>query len=350
MNGPSTVLERSLVGMSEGIKKVRQLVVQVASTDATVLILGETGTGKEVVAQNIHALSSRAHKPFVPINCGAIPSDLLESELFGHEKGAFTGALASRQGRFELADEGTIFLDEIGDMPLPMQVKLLRVLQERQFERIGSNKTHAVNLRVIAATHQNLESAIEEGGFRKDLYYRLNIFPLEIPPLRERPDDIHLIFEVFCEKLKAQGLPGVTLEDEAIEVLKRYSWPGNVRELANLVERLTILYPNSKVHASDIPERFKREINGISKSFDQTYLEREAIHAAFIEEEPHRVNQGIDLKEYLLNIEIQLIKEALDMSGWTVAHAAKLLSIQRTTLVEKMKKYGIKRFESENQS
>jgi len=246
----SAVLERSLVGNSQGILNVRQLVMQVAATDATVLILGETGTGKEVVAKSIHELSSRAHKPFIPINCGAIPAELLESELFGHEKGAFTGAITARQGRFEMANEGTIFLDEIGDMPLPMQVKLLRVLQERQFERVGSNKSIAVNVRVIAATHRNLETSIEEGTFREDLFYRLNIFPIDIPPLRDRAEDIPLLFKALSDKLEAADCKTVTLDQQAAQTLMQYRWPGNVRELSNLVERLSILFPNGKVYSA----------------------------------------------------------------------------------------------------
>lgn len=342
MSGKITALEQRLVGISSAIRHVRQLIAQVAATDATVLILGETGTGKEVVAQSIHDLSSRAHKPFIPINCGAIPAELLESELFGHEKGAFTGAITARKGRFEMAQGGTIFLDEIGDMPLPMQVKLLRVLQERKFERIGSNSSVTVDVRVIAATHRDLEQSIADGVFREDLYYRLNIFPIEIPSLRDRAQDIPLLFDALCDKLIALGRPGVKLKQEARDILSSYQWPGNVRELANLAERLTILFPDGEVDASDIPERFKRDLDLPVNECDQSLLERQAINRVYAGDNA-RIQDGIDLKEHLLNIEVRLIKEALDISDWTVAHAAKLLTIQRTTLVEKMKKYNIVR-------
>ena len=358
MSGKQTALERSLVGISEGIHQVRQLIHQVSATDATVLILGETGTGKEVVAQNIHALSSRTHKPFIPLNCGAIPSELLESELFGHEKGAFTGAIQSRKGRFELANEGTIFLDEIGDMPLQMQVKLLRVLQERYFERVGGAKKIQIDVRVIAATHRDLEQAITDNTFREDLFYRLNIFPIHIPALRNRTEDIPLIFNRLCERLSTRGKSTVSLTDSAFDVLKDYHWPGNIRELANLVERLTILFPNQKIGPSEIPERFKEQSN--SKKVVSGKEERRLINEAYISEpnedfiaakyeknvvkiHPPKpsISNGIDLKEHLISIEIELIKQALEETNWTVAHAAKLLSIQRTTLVEKMKKYQI---------
>ena len=359
MSGKQTALERSLVGVSEGIVKVRQLIQQVSVTDATVLILGETGTGKEVVAQNIHALSPRRHKPFIPLNCGAIPSELLESELFGHEKGAFTGAIQSRKGRFELAHEGTIFLDEIGDMPLQMQVKLLRVLQERYFERVGGSKKIQIDVRVIAATHRDLEKAISENQFREDLFYRLNIFPIHIPALRQRREDIPLIFNRLCERLSTKGKPTVKLKVEAFNLLKDYHWPGNIRELANLVERLTILYPNQEIGTTEIPSRFSGESKD-RQPVESTQKERQLINDAyqshhedkkqpvrnpFVEicSPPQPISKGIDLKEHLEAIEIELIIQALEETNWTVAHAAKLLSVQRTTLVEKMKKYQITR-------
>lgn len=224
-----TSLFRSLVGNSDSIRQVRRLIEQVANTEASVLLLGESGTGKEVVARNIHALSSRHSKPFIPINCGAIPAELLESELFGHEKGAFTGAITSRQGRFELANGGTLFLDEIGDMPLAMQVKLLRVLQERCFERVGSNRSVEVNVRIIAATHRNLEQAIEEGKFREDLFYRLNVFPIDMPPLRARREDLPLLVNELIARIEGENRPSVRIMPGALEALSRYQWPGNVR-------------------------------------------------------------------------------------------------------------------------
>lgn len=333
----NTTLYRTIVGKSVVIQQVRTLIEQVAATDATVLILGESGTGKEVTAKNIHLLSARAHKPFVPINCGAIPAELLESELFGHEKGAFTGAITSRQGRFELANGGTLFLDEIGDMPLNMQVKLLRVLQERCFERVGSNRNIEVDVRIIAATHHNLEEAIKESRFREDLFYRLNVFPIEMPALRTRKEDLPLIFNEAIAKIESEGKPGVQLLKSALEVLMNYQWPGNIRELANLVERLTILYPNGIVEIDDLPRRFRFNAQNVMKDdFD----ERQSLMLT--------ANQGnsipddkIDLKEHLIKTELALINQALEEADWVVAHAASSLNMRRTTLVEKMRKYGL---------
>lgn len=342
-NTNKTHLFRSLVGNSDDIRQVRKLIEQVADTEASVLILGESGTGKEVVARNIHSLSSRSNKPFVPINCGAIPGELLESELFGHEKGAFTGAITSRQGRFELANEGTLFLDEIGDMPLSMQVKLLRVLQERCFERVGSNKSIEVNVRIIAATHRNLESAIQEGKFREDLFYRLNVFPIEMPPLKNRSNDIPLLFNELIARIEGENRPIVRLMPDAMETLCHYEWPGNVRELANLVERLSILYPNGIVGKEDLPRRFRGEYE------PSTYItiptangERETL-LEIISQDPSALSEGIDLKEHLVKTELALITQALDESDWVVAHAASYLNMRRTTLVEKMRKYGLTR-------
>ena len=331
-------LHRSLVGKGDAIGKVRKLIAQVADTEATVLILGESGTGKEVVARNIHALSSRAHKPFIPINCGAIPNDLLESELFGHEKGAFTGAITSRMGRFELANGGTLFLDEIGDMPLSMQVKLLRVVQERSFERVGSNKTIEVNVRVIAATHRNLDESIKEGTFREDLFYRLNVFPIEVPALRMRREDIGLLYHELISRLEGEGRPVARLMPRALEALSNYDWAGNVRELANLVERLAILFPNGIVDVDDLPARF------ISPDFCtiDEQSERKAL-LAMVGEKSDWLEDGIDLKEHLLKTEVALIRQALEESDWVVARAANFLNMRRTTLVEKMRKYGLTR-------
>ncbi|WP_298627088.1 sigma-54 dependent transcriptional regulator [uncultured Legionella sp.] len=339
-----TPLFRSLVGSSESISKVRRLIEQVANTEASVLVLGESGTGKEVVARNIHALSSRANKPFIPINCGAIPGELLESELFGHEKGAFTGAITSRQGRFELANGGTLFLDEIGDMPLAMQVKLLRVLQERCFERVGSNKSIDVNVRIIAATHRNLEVAINEGKFREDLFYRLNVFPIEMPPLRKRSSDVALLFNELISRIEGESRPIVRLMPDAMDALCSYSWPGNVRELANLVERLSILYPNGIVCKDDLPRRFLGEYKPsyLETNTSTTGTEREAL-LEIISQDQTLNTDGIDLKEHLVKTELALISQALDESDWVVAHAASYLNMRRTTLVEKMRKYGLTR-------
>ena len=244
-------------GETGAMRLIRTMVRQVAPTDSTVLILGESGTGKEVLARHLHQLSARADKPFVTVNCGAIPAELLESELFGHEKGAFTGALTARQGRFEFAEGGTLFLDEIGDMSLPMQVKLLRVLQERCFERVGSNRSKTCNVRIIAATHRNLEKAIEAAEFREDLFYRLNVFPLELPPLRERIADLSLLITRLVAESPRFG--GISLTPCALQDLMRHSWPGNVRELENLLERLSILYPAGVISRQQLPRPYLRE-------------------------------------------------------------------------------------------
>jgi len=335
-------LSRSLAGHSEAMNQVRRLIEQVAKTQASVLILGESGTGKEVAARNIHALSTRAHQPFIPINCGAIPSELLESELFGHEKGAFTGAISARLGRFELANGGTLFLDEIVDMPLAMQVKLLRVLQERCFERVGSNKTIRVDVRVIAATHRNLEQAIEQEKFREDLFHRLNVFPIELPPLRQRRPDIALLFNEFISRLESEGKPVVSLTPKALDMLMQYDWPGNIRELANLVERLTILFPNGVADTNDLPDRIKGQ--SLSVTQNEVRNERETLLALISEQDIS--NEGIDLKEYLLKIEVTIIAQALEQHDWVVARTAAYLKMQRTTLVEKIRKYGLIRTES----
>ncbi|CAM3585631.1 sigma-54 dependent transcriptional regulator [Vibrio aquimaris] len=356
-------LFRSLVGQSIGIQEVRHLIEQVSSTEANVLILGESGTGKEVVARNIHYHSARKTGPFVPINCGAIPPDLLESELFGHEKGAFTGAITSRKGRFELAEGGTLFLDEIGDMPMPMQVKLLRVLQERCFERVGGNATIRVNVRVIAATHRNLDNMIKEESFREDLYYRLNVFPIEMPPLRDRINDVPLLLQELMARMESEGTRPICFTPRSINSLMEHNWPGNVRELANLVERMVILYPNSlvdvnhlptKYRYSDIPE-FHPEYNAFASVEEQ---ERDALQDIFSEgfsldksegmqEHVHAPQElppeGVNLKEMIAEIEVSMINQALEAQDGVVARAADMLGMRRTTLVEKMRKYNVQR-------
>jgi len=333
-------LFRNLVGGSKGIQRVRNMIEMVAKSDANVLVTGESGTGKEVIARHIHHHSVRRSKPFVPLNCGAIPPDLLESELFGHEKGAFTGAITSRQGRFEMADGGTLFLDEIGDMSLPMQVKLLRVLQERSFERVGSNKSISVNVRIIAATHVNLEQAITDGRFREDLFYRLNVFPIETPPLRDRAEDLPLLVTDLVERLGHEGRGMIRLTPTAVQCLSAYAWPGNVRELANLVERLAILYPSATVDVHDLPEKYRRD----GYVMPVVPVSELAPAAIFADTAPARLPQsGIDLKEHLTQIESGLIIQALEEENWVVAHAAKRLQMGRTTLVEKMRKLGLGR-------
>ena len=340
----SLELFRSLVGSSPGIQRVRNMIEMVARSDANVLIVGESGTGKEVVARHVHHHSNRRSKPFVPLNCGAIPADLLESELFGHEKGAFTGAIASRQGRFEMADGGTLFLDEIGDMSLSMQVKLLRVLQERTFERVGSNKSHSVNVRIIAATHVNLDQAIREGRFREDLFYRLNVFPIETPPLRARNEDLPLLVNDLVERLDHEGRGTIRLTPSCIESLSEYTWPGNVRELANLVERLSILYPNGMVDVHDLPEKYRSAhvvARAPSKPDEAGAVAEEVV--PMVASNPRLPRAGLDLKEHLTVIERDLITQALEETDWVVAHAAKRLCMGRTTLVEKMRKFDLMR-------
>jgi sigma-54 specific flagellar transcriptional regulator A len=369
----------SLVGDGPAMQQVKKLIQQVAQTDATVLILGESGTGKEVVAQALHNVSSRSQKSFIPINCGAIPGELLESELFGHERGAFTGAITARKGRFEMAEKGTIFLDEIGDMPLPMQVKLLRVLQERMYERVGGNKSFQCDIRVIAATHRDLEETIESGSFREDLFYRLNVFPIEMPSLRERPEDIHSLLDFMFNKIHEAGRKIPILTEYALIALQHYAWPGNVRELGNLVERLSILFPGLPVDYADLPKKYQIQLpedaefiqpakSADSDSSPSTVKVEESADAEnpvaqptldvprsedslneLPADTPVRVSldsspnldEGLDLKSYLVEMEVQLIQRALSQKDGNVSQAAKLLQTNRTTLVEKIRKYEL---------
>ncbi len=344
--GDEGVISRLLVGQTRVMQGIARLIRQVAGTEATVMINGETGVGKEVVAQAIHAASPRADGPFVAVNCGAIPADLLESELFGHEKGAFTGAISARKGRFELAENGTLFLDEIGDMPLPMQVKLLRVLQERTFERVGSNRSQTTNARIIVATHRDLEQEIAEGRFREDLYFRLNVFPIEIPPLREHIEDLPLLINALTERFRNEGRPVARFSSRTIAVLAHYGWPGNVRELANLIERMGIMYPDEEVTPDMLPPRFLGEAGEMPPDRIQESLlasPAPAAPAALPEE-------GIDLREFMAQMEMDLIRQALEASDGVVAQAARRLGMRRTTLVEKMRKYGINREEEASES
>jgi sigma-54 dependent transcriptional regulator, flagellar regulatory protein len=351
-------------GASKAMRAVHRLIEQVAPFDTNVLILGESGTGKEMVARHIHELSGRAAHPFVPVNCGAIPADLLESELFGHEKGAFTGALSTRLGRFEFAEGGTLFLDEIGDMSLQMQVKLLRVLQERSFERVGSNKTIRCNVRIIAATHRDLDAAIIAGRFREDLYYRLNVFPLQMPPLRERLDDLPVLIEHLVQRQGHSAGGAIDLDQGAMNCLARNRWPGNVRELANLLERLAILFPAQTITAADLPDRYRSAVAvgwlGSEVRIDarpaqpsqtvpeepaaerrETVQERESDAVVYEMMDAELPRGGIDLKDHMSSIEIGLIRKALEEADGTVAGAARLLRIRRTTLVEKLRKYRL---------
>ncbi len=343
-NHRSVELFRSLGGNSLVIQKVRKLIQQVAGSDATVLILGESGTGKEVVARNLHYNSSRRNKPFVPVNCGAIPAELLESELFGHEKGAFTGALSARQGRFEMAEGGTLFLDEIGDMPLSMQVKILRVLQERNFERVGSSKTIDCDVRIVAATHRNLEDEIQHNRFREDLFYRLNVFPIDVPALRERTEDIPVLVGDLIARIENEKRGSVRLTSGALQTLQCHAWPGNVRELANLIERLAILHPYAVVDNIDLPDKFRQyETSEINFQAGQGLELANELRVQDGDLSGLLPKDGIDLKEHLSSLECELIRQALDECDGVVAHAAKLLKMRRTTLVEKLRKYGLQR-------
>jgi sigma-54 specific flagellar transcriptional regulator A len=331
-----------LVGDSDAMRQVRVLMGQVAESDATVLVTGESGTGKEVVARSLHQASARRAGPFVPINCGAIPGELLESELFGHEKGAFTGALDTKKGRFELAHTGTLFLDEIGDMPLSMQVKLLRAIQDKSIERIGSARSIACDVRIIAATHQNLEALIEQGRFREDLYYRLAVFPIVLPSLRERGEDVAGIARARLAEIEQAQDVSVTLSEDAWKALASYDWPGNVRELGNLVERLTVQFPNGVVDVADLPLRLRTA----GASLAAAPASAESAWDAQPEDGERGVVlpvNGIDLRAFLADMERSLIKQALDDTESIVARAADRLHIRRTTLVEKMRKYGIRR-------
>ena len=325
-------------GNTHLMNRVRQLITQVAEFTTNVLITGESGTGKEWAARYMHELSPRRDNPFVPVNCGAIPSELLESELFGHEKGAFSGAVATRMGRFEVAEGGTMFLDEIGDMSLSMQVKLLRVIQERVFERVGSNRSRSCDVRIIAATHRNLEQAILDGNFREDLFYRLNVFPIELPPLRDRTDDIDALIENILNRCSQTGLQPVEITPGAVRVLKQYDWPGNIRELGNLIERLCILYPGEPVDITQLPTRYT------SKAVLRESDLKDVASTRASGPQPQDFDlpaEGMPLKTYLENVEIALIRRALYEANGVAAQAARQLQIGRTTLAEKMKRYKI---------
>ena len=395
MDGPGTkqlnavdTTERPRVrlptGTSANIREVISLIRQVADHDSTVLILGESGTGKEVAARAVHDLSPRRQRPFVAVNCGAIPADLLESELFGHEKGAFTGAVSARKGRFEIAEGGTLFLDEIGDMSPTMQVKLLRVLQERVFERVGNHVSMRCNVRIIAATHRNLEESMARGTFREDLFHRLNVFPIEMPALRSRLEDLPMLVRDFTSQNVAEGRSQVQLSLRALAALALCPWPGNVRELANLIERLSIVTGGRTADIEDLPAKYRpadwsaqwvappfaSEIAALDTTVAECILldgdvlpdgtkllpfdvsaadcvDEDCSHAAHPRtpsaEDSLAVlpDDGLDLRAHLLDIERKLVTQALTRSGGVVAHAARLLCLRRTTLVEKLRKLGM---------
>jgi sigma-54 specific flagellar transcriptional regulator A len=370
-------------GGSIPIRDVISLIRQVAAHDSTVLVLGESGTGKEVAARAVHDLSPRRNRPFVAVNCGAIPADLLESELFGHEKGAFTGAVCARKGRFEIAEGGTLFLDEIGDMSPTMQVKLLRVLQERVFERVGNHVPTRCNVRIIAATHRNLEESIARGSFREDLFHRLNVFPIEMPALRSRVEDLPLLVRDLIAANAAEGRGQLQLSQRTLGALALCPWTGNVRELANLIERLSIVCAGRVVEVADLPPKYRPpvdwtlEVKALDSSLCVAALDDPSQSIAVegraagldeqdvlnvLESAPLDPNtseptssiaslgadslailpdEGVDLREHLLAIERRLVEQALERSKGTVAHAARLLNLRRTTLVEKLRKLGI---------
>lgn len=345
-------LFRSLVGSSRSVQAVREMMAQVSDKEVTVLITGESGTGKEVVARNLHYNSHRRHKPFVPVNCGAIPAELIESELFGHEKGAFSGAVTSHAGRFEMAEGGTLFLDEIGELPLNMQVKLLRVLQERTFERLGGTKTYSSDVRIIAATQRNLEEMIEKSDFREDLFYRLNVFPIEMPALRDRHEDIPLLLNELVSRLENEKRGSIRFNSAAIMSLVQHDWPGNVREMANLVERLVIMHPYGVIGVQELPLKYRHMDEGGNEDvFPGNLLDtlNEPRQVTMSEQSVALMPvNGLDLKEYLTELEKSLIQQALDDAQGVVARAAEKLHIRRTTLVEKMRKYDINRRETVN--
>lgn len=345
-----------IIGQSASLSGVFKMLEKVAPTDSTVLVTGESGTGKELLVRALHANSKRADKPFVPINCGAIPKELLESELFGHEKGAFTHAIRSRPGRFELADGGTIFLDEIGEMDLSLQVKILRVLQEKEIERVGGTGTKKVDVRVVAATNRNLEEEVARGRFREDLYYRLNVIPIHLPPLRERGSDVLILsnhfLDVFCKK---KDRPPLVMSPDTKKILSAYSWPGNVRELVNFMERLSILVDGNVIHPSDLPSKILDQVGDLaalppleekdepiiveaeSTPIIENIRSGEFVWPGLAELERQKLN----LKEFLDNIENRLIDEALEKADGVKNQAAEYLGIKRTTLIEKLKKRGM---------
>jgi len=317
----------TITGESEPIKQLKEQIRIVAPTNAWVLISGENGTGKELVAHTIHRLSKRNLKPMIEVNCAAIPEELIESELFGHEKGAFTGATTMKKGKFDLAHEGSLFLDEIGDMSLKAQSKTLRILQEQKFERVGGSRTIQVDVRVIAATNKDLEAEIETGRFRNDLYYRLNVIPIRVPPLRERAEDIPALADEFLKEISTQAnLEPKRFSGEALELLKKYHWPGNVRELKNLVERLVIMTPGKEIRPSDIPPPFSQE----------TYLEK-ALASSL---------EAGSFKEARENFEKAFIARKLQEYRWNVSQTADAIGIERSNLHKKIKAYGLDTYRS----
>ena len=362
-------MSQSIVGDSTPTRQLLQLIRSIAPTTASVLINGESGAGKELIANAIHDQSDRADNAFVAVNCGAIPAELMESELFGHKKGSFTGAIADHTGKVTAADGGTLFLDEIGDMPMAMQVKLLRVLQEKVVLPIGSNQPKSVDIRVVAATHRVLEDEIKEGRFRADLYYRLNVVPLQVAPLRGRRDEIPALIRHFGKHFAPSGSPAIAFSDNFLSVMQRYDWPGNVRELSNMIHRLTVLYPGQTLQVNHVAPSMlpagmieltgEHPVDEQGSLFDVMSQDETAQgdgSAAFMQEPENEVEsiimhaqgfedfrqRGQSLKGMLSEIEQDLIERALQESDGNVSRCAKLLRMQRTTLIERIKKYNLK--------
>jgi DNA-binding NtrC family response regulator len=329
IGSPAQSAFKDIIGQSPPMKKIFRIVEKVAASDTTIMLNGETGTGKGIIARAIHECSPRRNKPFVQINCGATPEGLLESEFFGYRRGAFTGATADKPGKFELANGGTIFLDEIGDMSADLQVKVLRVLEEGEFERVGGNETIKVDARIIAATHRDLEEEVQKGGFREDLYYRLYVIPILLPALRERRSDISFLVQHFLEEFAAKnGKPVMTVAPEAMALIEAHTWPGNVRELRNLIERIVVLKEGDRIEPEDLPPKMRAAAEGPSR--------------AGREPRAHP-DEGISFQEAVSEFEKALILSALEKANWVKNRAADLLKIKRTTLVEKIKRYNLEK-------
>ena len=354
----------SIIGSSQKVVELRRLIKKISKSDTTVLILGESGTGKDLTARAIHECSLRNSRPFIPVNCGAIPKDLLESELFGHKKGSFTGAISDRKGRFQLADKGTLFLDEIGDMSLDLQVKLLRVLQERRIDPVGSNTSVEIDVRVVAATHKDIESLIDDGKFREDLYYRLNVLPIEMPSLEQRKSDIPELISFFAQIHAEERLAPISLTHESTKIFLNYNWPGNIRELSNLIARYSALMPGAVIDLKDvplsmIPSSMRALFNNSSEFQDSSFdeIETDSATSVFsdlgdsvsdveriigsVQSESVLPTEGLKLKEHLLSIERNLIQQALIKAEHNVSRASRLLGLRRTTLIEKINKHDL---------
>ena len=345
--------DSDIIGQSSSLREVFKTLGKVAPTDSTVLVTGESGTGKELLVRALHKNSARKDRPFVPINCGAIPKELLESELFGHEKGAFTHAIKMRPGRFELAEGGTVFLDEIGEMDILLQVKILRVLQEREIERVGGQGTKKVDVRIVAATNRNLEEEVAAGRFREDLYYRLNVIPLHLPPLRERGDDVFLLTDYFLDKFcRAKKRSRLKILPEVKRIMELYPWPGNIRELENLAERLSILCDDNHINVEDLPAKILAAVDlslpsvaeasspvaGSPLAEPTLVLSRQGFAWPTIADMRAK---GISLKDFMDTMEEKLLLEALSLADGVKNQAAEILGIKRTTLIEKLKKRNL---------